>query len=164
MSRTRSAASQSKRSAIASRSWLRRWPERRRRTRGHISALSEARCRRTKRHVFGRSLPAPQSISFNVRRDAHFLRSKQSHRAEYDRLVALRMKAGPSNPQQGCVGTKRAKVQRKTRIAGTIRGLAIWTLSPECENLGRQTFPRLPLQSGVPTQAASVPSAMEPFL
>jgi hypothetical protein len=74
--------------AIASRSWLRRWPEYRRRTRGHVSALSEARCRRMKRHVFGRSLSAPQSISFNVRRDAPFLRSKQSRQAEYDCLMA----------------------------------------------------------------------------
>jgi hypothetical protein len=54
------------------------------------------------------------------------------------------MEAGPSNPQQGCVGTKRAKVQRKTRIAGTIRGLTIWTLSPECKNLGWQTLHRDP--------------------
>ena len=37
----------------------------------------------------------------------------QRHQAEYDRLVALRMEARPSNPQQGCVGAKRAKVQRK---------------------------------------------------
>ena len=87
----------------------------------------------------------------------------QRHQAEYDRLVALRMEAGPSNPQQGCVGTKRAKVQRKTRIAGTIRGLAIWTLSPEYKNLGWQPPPPGPLQSGVPTQAASAPSALGPF-
>src|SRR5258708_10723514 len=33
---------------------------------------------------------------------------------------------------------------KKTRIAGTIRGLAIWTLSPECKNLGWKTAPRSP--------------------
>jgi hypothetical protein len=42
-------------------------------------------------------------------------RSKRTtHQAEYDRLVALRMKAGPSNPQQGFVGADRSKVQRKS--------------------------------------------------
>jgi type II restriction/modification system DNA methylase subunit YeeA len=51
------------------------------------------------------------------------------------------MEAGPSNPQQGCVGTKRAKFQRKTRIAETIRGLAIWTLSPECKNSAGRPSP-----------------------
>jgi hypothetical protein len=35
----------------------------------------------------------------------------QHHQAEYLRSVALRIKAGPSNPQQGFVGTDRAKVQ-----------------------------------------------------
>jgi hypothetical protein len=36
------------------------------------------------------------------------------------------------------------KVQRNPRITGTIRGLAIWTHSPECKNLGWQTLPRDP--------------------
>jgi hypothetical protein len=40
-------------------------------------------------------------------------RNAQRHAAEYDRLVALRIEAGPSNPQQRYVGTKRAKVQIK---------------------------------------------------
>ena len=34
----------------------------------------------------------------------------QRHQAEYLRLMALRVSAGPSNPQQGYVGTGHAKV------------------------------------------------------
>ena len=88
----------------------------------------------------------------------------QRHQAEYDRLVALRMEAGPSNPQQGCVGTKRAKVQRKTRIAGTIRGLTIWTLSPECKNLGWQTLHRDPSSREFRHKRPQCRPALGPFL
>jgi hypothetical protein len=71
------------------------------------------------------------------------------------------MKAGPSNPQQGYVGTDRAKVQRKNPpMAGTIRGLAIWIASPESKNVGWQTPPRSGPPVGVPTQVSSCAGAV----
>jgi hypothetical protein len=51
------------------------------------------------------------------------------------------LKAGPSKPQQGCVGTDRAKVQRKKipRWLEQFRGV----VSPQCTNVGWQTHPQV---------------------
>jgi hypothetical protein len=54
---------------------------------------------------------------------------------------------------------------KKSRITGTIRGLAIWTHSPECKNLGWLRPPLGPLQSGVRTTSGlGAQPALGPFL
>src|SRR5258705_1816660 len=59
---------------------------------------------------------------------------------------------------------KAGQGSKKTGTTGTSHELAVWVSFTRVQEPRLASPPRAPLQSGVPTQAASAPSALVPFL
>jgi hypothetical protein len=96
------------------------------------------------------------------------VRATETHNATKRSIFAwwrCVFQAGPSNPQQGFVGADRAKVQRES--LGLLEPFVSWQFNfihPSARTSAGRPPPGRHPQSGVPTQAATAPSALGPFL